>query len=280
LDHHEQQIGVGNGGDARPVQPIILTPEHTNSEIPSVREIAPAKNGNYKPPMHNLFDETKAPLTQEKLAEEAWLFRGLACDCAAAMVRHIQELSRSAPFRRMVVPGGRRMSVAVLNCGSVGWTSDRRGYRYTVTDPETGMPWPAMPPLFTQIAELAAAKAGFPNFRPDCCLVNRYEPGAKLSLHQDKDEGAYDQPIVSVSLGLPANFRFGGRTQKEGLRRFYVENGDVAVWGGPSRLAYHGVDALSEGEHPLTGRSRFNLTFRAVDMRTGFEQPGQLFLNR
>jgi len=162
----------------------------------------------------------------------------------------------------MVPPDGYRRSVAVLNCGTVGWVTDRRGYRYEPIDPESGFPWPAMPPLFRQFAERAAAQAGFASFQPDCCLVNRYEPGAKLSLHQDKDEATYDAPIVSVSLGQPATFLFGGLRRKTRPRRLVLESGDVVVWGGPARLAYHGVDTLADGEHPLTGRYRFTLTFR------------------
>jgi alkylated DNA repair protein (DNA oxidative demethylase) len=198
----------------------------------------------------------------EQLAAGAMLLRGFAAAEAAAIVQRIERMGQSTPFRHMVTPGGYRMSVAMLNCGTVGWVTDHRGYRYEPIDPESGFPWPAMPPLFRQFAERAATQAGFANFQPDCCLVNRYEPGAKLSLHQDKDEATYDAPIVSVSLGLPATFLFGGLRRKVRPRRLVLENGDVVVWGGPARLAYHGVDTLADGEHPLTGRCRFTLTFR------------------
>jgi alkylated DNA repair protein (DNA oxidative demethylase) len=150
----------------------------------------------------------------------------------------------------------------MTNCGRVGWTTDRRGYRYDPLDPDTGAPWPAMPPALRQLAERAAARAGFPGFDPDSCLINRYEPGARLTLHQDRNEKRYDAPIVSLSLGLPARFLFGGLSRNDRPCRIPLESGDVAVWGGPSRLAYHGVDPLADGNHPLTGRCRLNLTFR------------------
>jgi alkylated DNA repair protein (DNA oxidative demethylase) len=154
------------------------------------------------------------------------------------------------------------MSVAMTNCGSVGWVSDRKGYRYDPTDPESSKPWPAMPPEFFNLAANAAAAAGFPDFIPDACLVNRYEPGTRLSLHQDRDERDFNAPIVSVSLGLPAVFLFGSLRRSDRPRRIRLTSGDVAVWGGPARLSYHGIAPLADGEHPLTGRRRINLTFR------------------
>jgi alkylated DNA repair protein (DNA oxidative demethylase) len=164
----------------------------------------------------------------------------------------------------MVTPGGHQMSVAMTNCGGKGWVTDRRGYRYDSADPETGRLWPAMPPSFRDLAERAAAQAGVEGFAPEACLINRYRPGAKMSLHQDKDELDLDAPIVSVSLGLPATFLFGGLSRKETPRRYRLEHGDIAVWGGPSRLMFHGVAPLADGEHPLLGRQRINLTFRKV----------------
>jgi alkylated DNA repair protein (DNA oxidative demethylase) len=154
------------------------------------------------------------------------------------------------------------MSVAVTNCGEAGWVTDRSGYRYDAIDPLTEQPWPAMPPAFRRLAVGAAAAGGFPGFAPDACLVNRYEPGARLSLHQDKDERGYDAPIVSVSLGLPAIFLFGDLKRSDRPRRIPLVSGDVVVWGGPARLVFHGVAALADGEHELTGRARINLTFR------------------
>ena len=154
------------------------------------------------------------------------------------------------------------MSVAMTNSGAAGWVSDRRGYRYDAIDPDSGQPWPPMPVVFAQIAEQAAVKAGFTGFRPEACLINRYEPGAKLSLHQDKDELDFNAPIVSVSLGLPATFLFGGLNRSDKTARYRLTHGDVVVWGGPARLAYHGVLPLGDGEHPLLGRQRINLTFR------------------
>jgi alkylated DNA repair protein (DNA oxidative demethylase) len=154
------------------------------------------------------------------------------------------------------------MSVAMTNCGALGWVTDRTGYRYDSIDPASGRPWPEMPPVFRELAALAAAQAGFAGFRPEACLINRYEPGARLSLHQDRDEKNYDQPIVSVSLGLPAIFLWGGLKRSDKAVRYRLEHGDVVVWGGPSRLVFHGVAPLAEGEHARLGRKRINLTFR------------------
>ena len=197
----------------------------------------------------------------EVLAEGAVILRKFAELESAELAAAVRQISAEAPFRHMITPGGYRMSVAMTNCG-VGWVTDRSGYRYDAIDPETRLPWPPMPALFTRLAGRAAAAAGFISFAPDACLINRYEPGARLSLHQDKDERALDAPIVSVSLGLPAIFLFGGQRRADRPRRFRLESGDVAVWGGPARLAYHGVGPLAEGDHPLTDRSRVNLTFR------------------
>jgi alkylated DNA repair protein (DNA oxidative demethylase) len=198
----------------------------------------------------------------EPLADGAVLLRAFALDEAPALLAEIQVIARSAPFRHLITPGGFRMSVAMTNCGAVGWISDRRGYRYGPDDPETDRPWPAVPPLFKELAARAADAAGFPGFAPEACLINRYDPGARLTLHQDRDEGNLSHPIVSVSLGVPATFLFGGLDRKDRPRRIRVEHGDVAVWGGPSRLAFHGIDPLKPGEHPLTGVLRYNLTFR------------------
>jgi alkylated DNA repair protein (DNA oxidative demethylase) len=201
-------------------------------------------------------------MTREPLAEGAVLLRAFVAPQAQGLMDALSEVAESAPFRHMITPGGYRMSVAMTNCGQAGWVSDERGYRYDRIDPTTGLPWPAMPRMFRELAQGAARESGFDGFDPDVCLVNRYEPGAKLSLHQDKDEHDFSQPIVSVSLGLPAVFLWGGERRKDRPRRIPLESGDVVVWGGPSRLTYHGVTPLPEGEHPLTGRCRINLTFR------------------
>ncbi|RZI70354.1 MAG: DNA oxidative demethylase AlkB [Variovorax sp.] len=196
------------------------------------------------------------------LAPGAVLLRGFACDVAEQLLAELQSVVDASPFRHLVTPGGYRMSVAMTNCGSLGWVSDRSGYRYDPLDPQSRKPWPAMPVAFRQLAEAAALQAGFTGFVPDACLVNRYDPGARLSLHQDRDERDYDAPIVSVSLGLPAVFLFGGATRAGKTRRVPLLHGDVVVWGGPARLAYHGVLPLADGEHAATGRCRVNLTFR------------------
>ena len=174
----------------------------------------------------------------------------------------LQSVIAAAPFRNMTTPGGYRMSVAMTNCGRLGWVSDRTGYRYDANDPETGKPWPGMPLSFIDLAASASASAGFVDFAPDACLINRYETGAKLSLHQDKDERDFTAPIVSVSLGVPATFLFGGTKRTGKTMRIPLEHGDVVVWGGPSRLVYHGVSPVKPGQHAVLGDVRINLTFR------------------
>ncbi len=196
------------------------------------------------------------------IGQGALLLRGHALALDRALLDAIETIAREAPFRHMTTPGGYRMSVAMTGCGQAGWVTDRTGYRYDRHDPESGRPWPAMPGVFRDLACEAAAEAGFPGFDPDACLVNRYAPGTRLSLHQDKDERDLSQPVVSVSLGLPAIFQFGGDRRADRPRRVPLAHGDVVVWGGPARLAYHGVLALKDGTHPLTGACRFNLTFR------------------
>ncbi|WP_026869440.1 DNA oxidative demethylase AlkB [Inquilinus limosus] len=213
--------------------------------------------------MSDLFDSLPAPGPTEKtLAQGAVLLRGFARDRAEALVAAVRAVETQAPFRHLVTPGGYRMSVAMTNCGRVGWVSDRSGYRYDPIDPIAGRPWPEMPEIFAALADAASIKAGFGPFAPDACLINRYEPGARLSLHQDRDERDTGAPIVSVSLGLPATFLFGGLQRSDPPRRVRVEHGDVAVWGGPARLAFHGVAPLPDGSHALLGRQRINLTFR------------------
>jgi alkylated DNA repair protein (DNA oxidative demethylase) len=198
----------------------------------------------------------------EPLAPGAWLLRGFALDHVTAVMAAIELIEAAAPFRHLVTPGGFRMSVAMTNCGSLGWVSDRRGYRYDPRDPLSGRPWPPMPPAFVELARTAAQAGGFSAFTPDACLVNRYEPGSRLTLHQDKDERDFSAPIVSVSLGLPGIFLFGGDLRKDKQRRIPLQHGDVVVWGGPARLHHHGVLALKDGHHELLGAQRLNLTFR------------------
>jgi DNA oxidative demethylase len=198
------------------------------------------------------------------MAEGAVLLRGFIRKDEADLIAVLRDIVAAAPFRRMFTPGGHQMSVAMTNCGSAGWVTDSTGYRYSPDDPETGKPWPAMPPLFRELADRATEAAGFAGFAPDVCLINRYVPGAKMSLHQDKDELDFGAPIVSMSLGLPAIFMFGGLNRSDKPRRFRLAHGDIAVWGGPSRLFYHGVAPLAEGSHPVMGAQRLNLTFRKI----------------
>ncbi|MAF06057.1 MULTISPECIES: DNA oxidative demethylase AlkB [unclassified Herbaspirillum] len=199
----------------------------------------------------------------ETITEGALLLRAFVDEEeAAALMAAIDKVLAASPLRHMQTPGGFRMSVAMSNCGQFGWVTDRRGYRYQSLDPLSERDWPAMPEAFVALAARASAEAGFAGFDPDACLINRYEPGARMSLHQDKNELDMDQPIVSVSLGLPATFLFGGMARTDKPQRMRLESGDVVVWGGPARLAFHGVDPLRDGEHPLTRRCRYNLTFR------------------
>jgi alkylated DNA repair protein (DNA oxidative demethylase) len=197
----------------------------------------------------------------EPIGEGAVVLRRFALLRADDLLGNAEKIASEAPFRHLVTPGGYTMSVAMTNCGELGWISDRSGYRYQRVDPLSGSAWPAMPETFQRLAAEAGKQAGYHDFAPDACLINRYEPGARLSLHQDRDERDRKQPIVSVSLGLPAIFLFGGNRRNDRPRRIRLDHGDVVVWGGPTRLAYHGVEALSDAEHPVTGRSRINLTF-------------------
>jgi DNA oxidative demethylase len=200
----------------------------------------------------------------EHPTEGVTLLRAFCVREAPELLRAIDIISRSSPFRNMVVPSGHTMSVAMTNCGDLGWITDRTGYRYTTIDPLTNKPWPAMPPIFQQLATSAASAGGSPHFTSNACLINHYEPGTRLSLHQDKNEKDYTQPIVSVSLGLPATFLLGTLRRSDTPRRIRIEHGDVVVWGGPARLIYHGVAPIAVGQHPLIGSRRINLTFRHV----------------
>ncbi len=211
----------------------------------------------------DLFGDVEPVRTDtEILAEGAAVLRGFAATEVADLVAAVNRISALAPFRHMVTPGGHRMSVAMTNCGDAGWVSDRRGYRYARRDPDSGDTWPAMPTAFRDLARRAAAAGGFAGFTPNACLINRYAPKTQLSLHQDKDEGDFSAPIVSVSLGLPAVFLFGGLKRRDPPQRVRLDSGDVVVWGGPARMAYHGVAPLAAGTNSLTGEYRINLTLR------------------
>lgn len=198
----------------------------------------------------------------ETLRAGAIVLRGFALGDSAAVLEALTGVCAQAPLRHMVTPGGFRMSVSMTNCGALGWVTDRHGYRYAPTDPESGRPWPAMPAVLGSLARRAAEQAGYRGFVADACLINRYAPGARLTLHQDRNERDFTQPVVSVSLGLPAVFQFGGARRGERAVRVPLEHGDVVVWGGESRLSFHGVLALREGMHPATGDCRINLTLR------------------
>lgn len=211
----------------------------------------PRQTGLFDPPCRDL-----------ELAPGARVLGGFAQAEAPALLEAVAAIAAQAPFRHLTTPGGQSMSVAMTNCGDAGWVSDRRGYRYEGADPLSGRPWPAMPPLLRDLAARAAATAGFDGFDPDAGLINRYVPGARMGAHQDRDEAEMGAPIVSVSLGLPATFLWGGTQRGGKMARVPLLHGDVVVWGGPSRLVFHGVDPLKDGDHPLTGAVRYNLTFR------------------
>ena len=214
----------------------------------------------------DLFDDLPALPETLLLASGAVLLRGFARADAPALLAATETVLAQVPLRHMQTPGGHTMSVATASCGALGWVSDAHGYRYAACDPQTGQPWPAMPACLLELAVRAAAQAGYANFHPEACLINQYVPGAKLSLHQDRDEQELSAPIVSLSLGLPAVFLFGGSERNQRPQRYRLAHGDVVVWGGPSRLAFHGVAPLEEGAHALLGARRINLTFRRVNL--------------
>ncbi|MGH8419398.1 MAG: DNA oxidative demethylase AlkB [Pseudomonas sp.] len=207
-------------------------------------------------------DETPQPAIDEQIGPQSFVFRGFALPFVEQLLPALEAILTQAPFRNMVTPGGYTMSVALSSCGEFGWTTDSQGYKYTRTDPQTGQSWPEMPEVFLALARAAAEAAGFADFIPDACLINRYIPGAKMSLHQDKDERGYQWPVVSVSLGIPAMFLFGGHARSDATRRVPLFHGDVVVWGGEDRLRYHGVMPIKQAEHPQLGEQRINFTFR------------------
>jgi DNA oxidative demethylase len=212
--------------------------------------------------MGDLLSSLEPAPAVERLSQAAVILRAFARDVAPTLVAAVDDITAIAPFRNMMTPGGFRMSVGMTNCGRAGWVTDRKGYRYELIDPITGTPWPPMPEVFRLLAASAAAAGGYAGFEPDACLMNLYEPGTRLSLHRDENERDLTAPIVSVSLGLPAIFLFGGNRRSDRPRRILLESGDIAVWGGPDRLVYHGVAPLAHGDDSLTGSRRINLTFR------------------
>jgi DNA oxidative demethylase len=219
-----------------------------------------ARNGSHAVE-GSLFPEHDAP-SIEPLAEGIVLLRAFCRDQAPVLLNAVSSVEAVSSFRHMVVPAGHTMSVAMTNAGELGWTTDRGGYRYSPIDPTTQHPWPAIPAVLLDLAQRASAQAGFPGFIPNSCLINRYAVGARLALHQDKNEQDYDHPIVSVSLGLPATFLLGTLRRTDTPRRIRIEHGDVLIWGGPARLVYHGVAPIAQGSHPFTGSFRINITFR------------------
>ena len=206
--------------------------------------------------------EEPQPASTLQIGPQSWLFRGLALPLIERLLPALNETLSGAPFRHMVTPGGHTMSAALSSCGSLGWVTDPHGYRYSHKNPQTGQPWPSMPDVFLELAQDAAQKAGFADFVPDACLINRYVPGAKMSLHQDKDEHDHRWPVVSVSLGIPAIFQFGGLQRSDRPERISLFHGDVVVWGGEDRLRFHGILPVKPAVHPQLGEQRINLTFR------------------
>lgn len=221
------------------------------------------KRESTTPITFDLFAEEPAQgVATEQIGPCSWVLRNFAAAEVARLLPALETVLHQAPFRHMVTPGGFTMSAALSSCGSFGWMTDRRGYRYTPTDPQTSLPWPPIPSIFMELAQRAALACGFPGFVPDACLINRYVCGAKMSLHQDRDETHYEWPVVSVSLGLPAVFLFGGHQRSDKTQRIALMHGDVVVWGGEDRLRFHGVMPIKPGHHPLLGEQRINFTFR------------------
>lgn len=224
------------------------------------------RSDDMQPTTLDLFADAQVqqPATSQQIGEQSFVLRGFALPWLDRLLPALEEVLLAAPFRQMITPGGFTMSVGLSSCGTLGWTTDRTGYRYTRTDPQTARPWPEMPAVFLELAQTAALEAGFSDFMPDSCLINRYVPGAKMSLHQDKNERDYSAPIVSVSLGLPAVFLFGGHARSDKSQRVPLFHGDIVVWGGVDRLRYHGILPLKDGLHSRLGAQRINFTFRTA----------------
>jgi alkylated DNA repair protein (DNA oxidative demethylase) len=203
-----------------------------------------------------------SPANTYTLGSRSFILKDFASSEAASLLADINSITTQSPLRHMTTRRGYQMAAEMTNCGQLGWVSDSRGYRYQAEDPLTGQPWPDMPASFLLLAEKAAQTCGFDNFIPDVCLINRYHPRAGMGLHQDKDEQDFSQPIVSVSLGIPAVFLFGGLSRSDKPVAHLLEHGDVVVWGGEDRLRFHGISPLKLAHHALTGQCRFNLTFR------------------
>ena len=200
----------------------------------------------------------------ETITDDAVVLRQYLVNRSDELAEAIKTIEAKAPFRHMKTAGGFTMSAAITGCGDYGWISDRQGYRYSKVDPVTAQPWPEMPEVLKTIGKECARKAGYSDYNPDACLINRYSPGAKMSLHQDKDERDFTAPIVSISLGVPATFLFGGQQRADKTIKVPVMHGDVVVWGGTSRLFFHGVSTIKSAYHPFWGESRINITFRVA----------------
>lgn len=206
--------------------------------------------------------DLQQPARVERISDQAFALRGFALPKAKELLAALDSVLLQAPLRHMQTPGGYTMSARLSSCGALGWTTDRDGYHYSPLDPLSARPWPAMPGVFLALAAAAASSAGFSGFVPDSCLINAYAPGAKMSLHQDKNERCHTAPIVSISLGLPAIFQFGGFERSDPTQRIALFHGDIMVWGGVDRLRYHGVMPIKPGHHSLLGEQRINITLR------------------
>jgi DNA oxidative demethylase len=194
--------------------------------------------------------------------KDAYYLSGYALTNEKALIIDLHEVLSQASLRQMMTKMGFYTSAAMTNCGQLGWVSDRKGYRYEALNPLTGKSWPAMPVSFFQLAQNAALEAGFSDFKPDACLINQYKVGASMGLHQDKNELDFTQPILSVSLGIPAIFKFGGLSRSDKPIKIRLTHGDIVVWGGDARLNYHGIIPLQPNNHAVLGPYRYNLTFR------------------